>query len=337
MKIETLLPDKKLNKYRGVISIDNSKQEADALIESIKKECRFHYDDIFLWTFCNSSEHTQKTIQYILDNFEHFKGVLDSGFFKSLVSHNNFESRLWEMFLCDALAKYGEIISKNAAGADIMLKTSSEMIQFEATLLDESQDKDLRARKPNPNLKYDSEGGNLLDLENPVLLRFLHGFDKKAQKSTYKKDLPLIIAINTSKAVGFTSLDDYIVRKALFGLGCITLTRKTDGSFDKGLRSEMEIQKNGDSFIGGRFLDKKFNHVSGVLYSSQPPHNLLPHGYAWYNSPLTFIKNPNAINKVDIDITIANKVILEGSKYWEEVAQEKYTSIITKKNKLYIK
>jgi hypothetical protein len=161
-----------------------------------------------------------------------------------------------------------------------------------------------------------------------MLLRFLQGFDDKANME-YKKDIPLIIAINTNKAVGLTSRDDYIIRRVLFGLGNLTLTRKSDETFEKGLEQKISLNKPGkDEFIVGRFRDPKYKHVSGVIYTSQSPVGLIPGGWGWRNDGITYVPNPMAENKVNIDFNFFRTIICNEEIYQEIEAKIDFKSCL---------
>lgn len=285
------------------------------------------YNRDFLWLLCYSRENFLDVKKYIQANYKKFHQFLDSGF-PGKLAKNNFEGHMWELILCDLLSSSGKLIPKSAAGADFLLETSGgQRVQVEAIASSESEDVSLRSIRPDySESNMFSLSGAVEDLERPVLLRFTQAFDDKSQ-TKYETDKPLIIAINTSKAVGLSSRDDYILRRVLFGLGCETITLKPDGSFEGGLQQKTFLNKPGKKeFPVGRFRDPKYKHVSGVIYTSQGSTGLIPGGWGWNNYGITFVPNPLATNKVDLDFAFFRKIICNEDIYEEIEAKENFVS-----------
>ena len=273
----------------------------------------------------------ERELEYFGKNYDQFKQVLDSGFPNKLIKKGAFQSHVWEMILCDVLSSYGELQPKKEKGADIRLLTKNgQDIQIEAVVAKESDNPSLRSVKPrlSPDRKFDSLSGKVDDLENPVLLRFTAVFSEKASDKNLRKDLPLILAINTSQAVGFTSRDDYIIRRALFGLGSETITRINEDNYRHGLQQKTEVQKGDASFSAAFFRQEKYSHISGVIYSSQSPHSLTPTGTGWLNSGLVYAANPLAENPAEIYFDCMGKIIVTEEKYEEVAAQKKFLSCL---------
>jgi hypothetical protein len=274
------------------------------------------YDTDFLYFVFYKNSYTVNVLKYIDIGYEKYKKILDSGFLKKLISRRNFESHVWEIILCDVLSHYGTFIPKKEKGADILLKDSKgQIIQIEAIVPNEADNKDLRAVKADfTESNYFQYAGNIAELEMPIILRFFQGFGDKVDG--YDKSKPLIIAINTGVAVGVSTLDEYVLRMALFGLGCNTITKHSDGSFSSGFVQSPTLDKgNGRPFKIGRFRDPLYSHISGVIYSSQKPTSLTSNGYGWSNSGLVFIPNPLATHPVDIDFECMSKMIVNDDIY----------------------
>jgi hypothetical protein len=288
------------------------------------------YDKSFLWLICYLHEHSPATQLYIEANYKRFHQILDSGFIKKLARNGGFESHMWEMILCDILSASGNLQPKSAAGADFILETASgQKIQIEAVAPNESENENLRSIKPDYSKgNIFSISGKIEDLERPMLLRCLQGFDDKASME-YDVDMPLIIAINTSKVVGATSRDDYIIKRIFFGLGCTTITKKADGSFEQGLEQRIALSKPGmEDFFVGRFRDPKYKHVSGVIYTSQSSIGLIPGGWGWGNNGITYVPNPMATHKFNVDFEFFKTIICNEEFYQQLDAKRDFVSCV---------
>lgn len=285
------------------------------------------YDIDFLWLICYQKENALFVKKYIEENYKKFHQILDSGFLKKLVSKNNFGSRMWEMILCDCLTSVGKLEPKEKSGADfILIDTSGQKIQIEAVVSNEATNPKLRAKRPDySESNMATLSGNVEDLELPILLRFFNSFKQKKDK--YKKDLPLIIAINSYKTVGFTSRDNYILRRILFGLGCETITRKSDGTFTNGLQQTPFLNIPGITTIPTAiFRDPNYSHISGIIYTSQNPTSLVPNGYGWSNYGITYVPNPLAKHQVNTEFPFFRKIECNEEIYQEIDARGTYKS-----------
>ncbi|MFA6407528.1 MAG: hypothetical protein WCV80_02370 [Candidatus Paceibacterota bacterium] len=319
--------DPGLHALVGCITMNMGKEKIAERFKEIQSQYP-QYDKTFLWLLAYSQEHSPDTQRYIEANYKKFHQCLDSGFPKKLSAINRFESHMWEMILCDTLSASGKLIPKSAAGADLILETpKGQLIQIEAIAPDEAEDEGLRAERPDYSKgNMFSSGGNIEDMENPILLRCTHAFDQKANKA-YKKDQPFIIAINTSKVVGIVSLDDFIIRRVLLGLGCVTITRKPDGSHQTGLQQKNDLKKpNGGIFPVARFRDPNYKHVSGVIYTSQSSIGLIPGGWGWSNSGIFYVPNPMATHKVDVDFNFFKTIICDEVAYREIPAKRDFVT-----------
>lgn len=284
-----------------------------------------NYDPDLLWLLMYKNDYSTGTLEHLDESYKKFKQVLDAGFANKVVSNGRFQAHVWEIILCDVLSSYGNLIPKGEAGTDILLQTNSgEVIQIEAVTPNEATDPKLQTVKPvfDKNNFY-SHSGNVNAMELPIVIRFLQGFDKKAGMA-YEKGKPLIIAVNTGLVVGMTTQDDFVLRQALFGLGCVQITRHPDDSYTNSFQQMPKLDKGGGEFSVARFRDEEYSHVSGVIYSSQKPHSLTPHGYGWGNSGLVYVPNPMATHPVDIDFDVMRTIIVTDEKYEDIKAKRKY-------------
>lgn len=313
--------DPKLNKIVGSVPTGDALKFRDIQNEFPE------YDVDFLWLICYQKENALFVKKYIEENYKKFHQILDSGFLKKLASKNNFGSHMWEMILCDCLSSAGKLEPKEKSGADfILIDTSGQKIQIEAVVSNEATNTKLRSKRPDySESNIATLSGNVEDLELPILLRFFNSFKQK--KNKYRKDIPLIIAINSYKTVGFTSRDNYILRRVLFGLGCETITRKSDGTFVNGLQQTPFLTIPGITEIPtALFRDSNYNHISGIIYTSQNPIGLVPNGFGWSNYGITYVPNPLAKNKVNIKFTFFRKIECNEEIYQESDAVENYKS-----------
>jgi|GEM_PF-4480672 len=323
------IKDQRLRKIVGCIKKEWRSDVVTEKFNPITEEYS-EYDRDFLWLLCYQSEESIRILDYIEANYKQFHQYLDSGFLKKMSQKGRFTSHMWEMVLFDMLSSSGVLIPKSAAGADIILKTpEGQEVQIEAIAPDDFNDPQLRATRPNYSEGNIFTGGGLIeDLERPILLRFIKGFDMKANK-TYPKDKPLILAINTHKTVGLISHDPYIIRRVLFGLGYVTIKRHSDDSNSTGLQLNDQLNKPGEkSFTVGRFRDPKYKHISGVIYTSQNPIGLIPNGFGWSNYGVTYIPNPLASNKIDLPLDFFKKIICNEEAYQEIDEINSFKSVI---------
>jgi hypothetical protein len=289
------------------------------------------YDVSFLWLLCYAADQTIKERKYIEENYKKFYQVLDSKFPQKLATNGNFDSRMWEMILCDILSASGNLIPKGEAGADFLLSDEhGREIQVEAVTPNEADDEELRSIKPNyTNGRIFQLSGNIEDLERPVLLRvFSQGFIAKADKG-YDKSKPLIIAINSCKTVGLSSWDQYVLRRLLFGLGFDVIRKKVDDSHSHELQQNPYLNKPGEkSFDVGVFRSQEYEHISGVIYTSQWPLGLIPGGYSWSNSGIVFVRNLMATHQIDLKFPFFREMICNKEIYQEIEAEKVFESSI---------
>lgn len=280
------------------------------------------YDPDLLWLLMYEDDYSKNTLKYLDTVYNKYRLILDAGFAQKVVSKGRFQNHVWEMILCDVLSSYGTLIPKGEAGADLLLQIGSgKIIQIEAVTPNEANDPSLQTVKP----VYDEDNffsytAGINEKELPVVLRFLQGFDQKAKKE-YAIDKPLILAINTGQVVGLTTLDDHVLRQALFGIGCVQITYHTDKTRTYGFQQTPKIDKGGGEFYVARFRDKKYSHISGVIYSSRKPHDLTPYGLGWRNSGLVYIPNPIAKHPVKIDFSCMRTItVTEEGGYLDKKA-----------------
>lgn len=314
--------DKELAKVAGSIDFGNS-----ALFSAIQSQFP-QYDPAFLWLICYQHEGAVFLQKYIEANYKQFHQILDSKILKILSQKGKFESRLWEMILCDILSTSGTLIQKSAAGSDFLLDIKGQIIQVESIAPDEATEEELRAIRPDYSSgNIFSIGGAIHDLELPIVLRAIKGFNDK--ESNYQTDRPLLIAINTSKAVGLTSRDDYTLRRFLFGLGNLQLTKINNGEYFKHFEQVPYLSKPGkSSFEVGFFRNPKYQHVSGVIYTSQSSRGLVPNGWGWSNYGITYVPNPLALHKVEINFPYFRRLECAADRYQEINAERKFVSAL---------
>jgi len=290
------------------------------------------YDPSFLWLLCYSREGKLIERKYIEENYKKFCLIFDPSFPKIFASNGNFESRMWEMILCDILSSSGKLEPKTKDGVDFVLKSNTnEDIQIEATTSNESDDQELRAIRPDYSVNKIFElSGDIENLEKPILLRVFGSFIRKANKKNYNTQKPLIIAINSSKVVGTSSDDEYILRRLLFGLGYYTITQTKDGSRYLGFQQNALLNKpNKDSFDVAVFRDSRYSHISGVIYTSQQSLGFTPaNGYSWSNSGIMFARNPMAVNPVKMAFPLFKEIICHEGIYQTLEAKENFKSVV---------
>lgn len=314
----------KLEKIAGSLHHGNTKQ-----FKEIQKQFP-DYDADFLWIVCYQHENIPFIIKYIVANYKKFHQILDSRFLKKLCTKGKFQSHMWEMILCDILSSSGKLIPKEKSGADFLLELKNgEEIQIEAVAPDESNDKKLRSVKPDYSTNNFFElSGNIEDIERPILLRVMQGVNDK--KDDYDNNKPLIIAVNSHKAVGLISRDDYVLRRILFGLGSETITRNHDGSYKHGLEQNPLLNKpQGTSFPVALFNSPEYQHISGIIYTSQSPLGLVPGGFGWHNYGITYVPNPNTNYKAEVLFPYFRRIECNKEIYQQIDAQSEFKSSVS--------
>lgn len=310
-------------------NISNGKELSDRFEVIVKEYPK--YDRTFLWLLCYPHEYSPVVKKYIDANYKKFHQYLDSDFPGKLAEKGKFESRMWEMLLLDMMSSSGKLIQKGTSGADILFEnTNGQIVQVEAIVADEAKDESLRSIRPdysNGNMFVHS--GNIEDTEWPILYRFASVLSEKSRTHTYDKSKPLIVAINTAKVVGLSSRDNYILKRILFGLGSETITLKSDGSFSYGLEQRSDLSKKEEGFPVGWFRAKEYQHISGIIYTSQSPIGLVPGGWGWSNYGITYIPNPQATHKVDLDFNFFRQIICNEEIYQEIEARQEFVSTLT--------
>jgi len=314
------LGDKRLETIADSISTGGSKEFKEIQVQFPE------YDPRFLWLIAYTHEDSLDLQAYIKANYLKYYQILDSKFIKKLA--REFESHLWEMFLCDILSSSGILVNKSEAGPDFLLQKGSLQIQIEAVAPEEAEDISLRSERPDYDLfDFFESTGLIHDRERPVLLRAIKGFDQK--QSGYGTDLPLIIAINTSKTVGTISDDNYVLRLFLFGLGNVTITRLDTESYRTGFEQLSHISKPGQPpFEIGYFRNPAYSHVSGVIYTSQSARGLTPNGWGWSNRGITYVPNPLATHPIGFEFPFFHKLVCGNDVYQEIPATAKFVSTL---------
>jgi hypothetical protein len=310
--------------------INNLKLGDDAQFKKIQN--RFpEYDSSFLWLLCYQSAEAIQNRSYVEGSYKKFYQILDPKFPQKLASNGNFDSRMWEMILCDILSMSGELMPKGEAGADFLLKDiNGQEVQIEAVTPNEADDNNLRSIKPDySNGKIFQLSGNIEDLERPILLRvFSQGFLAKAKKK-YDKNKPLIVAINSSKTVGLSSWDQYVLRRLLFGLGFDVIRKGSDNSYSHELQQNSYLNKPGEKIFNvGVFRSSEYKHISGVIYTSQQPMGFIPGGSSWSNSGITFVRNPLAKHPVDLNFPFFKNMVCNEEIYQVVDAKSEFQSKI---------
>ena len=289
------------------------------------------YDTAFLWLLCYPEKRSLVERRYIEENYKKFHQVLDNRFPKKFALNGNFESRMWEMILCDVLSKSGELIAKKAEGSDFILKGSDGgCVQIEAVASGEFDDKDMRSTRPDYTQNPTSMLiGGIEDFERFTLLRVINSFSNKA-KRVYQKNLPLILAINSSKTIGTVSSDDYVLRRIFFGLGSMTIRQNKDGFSVKGFEQNPFLSEpNEKPFDVAVFRDAMYQHISGIIYTSQNSLGFIPGGSSWLNSGITFVPNPMAIYPIKIKFPFFKQILCDEKRYAEIDAEQEFESSIT--------
>lgn len=273
------------------------------------------YDPAFLWLLAYSHGETIKQRVFFGEGYKKFKDFLDPCFPKLLAENGGFESRMWELSLCIILSASNFLEKKEKSGVDFHLKTDTgEIVQIEAVAPNEADNKKNRSLRPPslPSGDFFSFGGEIEDLEFPILLRvFDKGFIEKSERKEYDKNKPLIIAINSSKVVGLISDDEYVLRRILFGLKYLQVSKDGRVSFQQ----DAKLNKNNNSPNLAVFRNPDYDHVSGVIYTSQRSLGFSPNGYSWHNSGITFVPNPRAKHPANLDFPFFKKILCDEERY----------------------
>lgn len=311
--------DINLNKIIGTVAFGKSDE-----FKKLRSQF-YRYDRDFLFLLAYSHPDNQRKRIYINKAYKKFKSILDTQYVTEFPMNNRFISRLWEIVLCDLLLGSGQISIRTSEGPDFLLESlNGERIGVEAVAPDESKERRItRATSSCPNIQS-SAGGNIEEHEIPVILRTLNqGLREKLENKKYKKDKPLIIAINARRYAGIASQDEYVLRRLLFGLGYHTITRDNYGSYSKGLQVNNNLLLQNKELKLGLFDKEEYKHISGIIYTSRHPLDLLGSGYGWSKEAVIYVPNPNTIYPLKTEFPFFKRINSDGKTYYLEYPAER--------------
>ena len=123
-----------------------------------------------------------------------------------------------------------------------------------------------------------------------------------------------------------------MLNRILFGLGANTITRNDDGSYSHGLQQKPLLNKPSEkSFEVAVFRSPKYQHISGIIYTSQKSLGFIPGGYSWYNSGITFVPNPIANHSINPQFPFFKKILCDEKRHEKIKAKRKFKSLINMK------
>ncbi len=212
------------------------------------------------------------------------------------------DGRFWEMYLGCTLLEAGRILlpvaerQRDGGQPDLCVLEDGRRIWIEAITPDEGAPGPDQILRPVPI----NEGGGLVAAPiRQAQLRTSSAFWTKAQKigryieqGVIAPDDPRIIAISASRFGIYVAEQPLpLIMTTLFPIGdaYVTIDRETGDVLEEGLHAAPLIQRERNPIPRTAFLDPRFAHISGVIWSRIGIGNL-----ARQVRPITYVHNPLA-------------------------------------------
>ncbi len=212
------------------------------------------------------------------------------------------DGRFWEMYLGCTLLEAGRellpVVERQRDGGqpDLCVREEGRRIWIEAITPDDGAAGPDQIVRPVPI----NQGGHLIAAPiRQAQLRTSSAFWTKAQKiSRYlqqgviAQDDKRIIAISASRFGAYVSEHPLpLIMTTLFPVGdaFVTIDTETEDVVEEGFHPSPEIQRQGGAIPRSAFLDHRFSHISGVIWSRVGIGNL-----SRQIRPLTYVHNPLA-------------------------------------------
>ena len=217
------------------------------------------------------------------------------------------DARFWEMYLACRLLDGGKTLLLAAARKrgggqpDICVLDEGRRIWIEAIVPDRGPDGPDQVRRPRPI----NAGGGLAAAPTrqaqlrttSALLNKSRVIERYVAEGTIGSDDVRLIAVGAGR-FGVVVPEDPLplVMSAVFPLGpqYVTIDRDTGAVVDEGFHFSPEIARAGGPIPRTAFLDERFAHVSGVLWSRTGIGHL-----GQPDRPLTLVHNPLARTPMD--------------------------------------
>ncbi len=220
-----------------------------------------------------------------------YRNYADKHFLKEVKT--NFHQRSWEMYLSNLFIENGFEISSKDKGPDIKIDLGDRNLWIECVASKKGEKSD-----KVPDMMYEVVQDVPAD---KMLLRITNSIDKKFKKyqkyvkdSIIKKGDYYIIAVNAGGFGYIVDTDMPLILKCLISIGFWSYKKLEDGSFSKPFLSRREyIEKQNKKKVKmNYFEDKKYNGISGVIYTPNNVLNLRD------KDDCIFISNPLAKNEL---------------------------------------
>jgi hypothetical protein len=212
------------------------------------------------------------------------------------------DARFWEMYLGCTLLAAGRtllpVADRQRAGGqpDICVVEEGRRIWIEAIAPDEGAPGPDQIVRP---VAINRGGRCVAAPERQAQLRTTSAFWTKSKKiagylneGVIGPDDVRIIAISASRFGNLVSDDPPLIMKSLFPIGneYVTVNYESGEIVETGFQPAPFIERAGGQIPRTAFLDERFSHVSGVLWSRVSLGNL-----SRAVRPLTFVHNPLAV------------------------------------------
>lgn len=212
------------------------------------------------------------------------------------------DARFWEMYLASRLLAGGKVLLPSTARKreggqpDLCVLDDGRRIWIEAIAPDRGADGPDQVRGPRPI----NEGGGLAVAPirqaqlrtTSALLTKSRVIKRYVAEGTIGPDEVRLIAINAGRFGVIVPEEPLpLVMSAVFPLGpqYLTIDRDSGDVVDEGFQFSPSIARTGDSIPRTAFLDERFDHVSGLLWSRTSIGSL-----GQPSRPLTLVHNPLA-------------------------------------------
>tara|TARA_A100000171_G_C2123154_1_gene141952 strand:- start:287 stop:1207 length:921 start_codon:yes stop_codon:yes gene_type:complete len=219
---------------------------------------------------------------------------------------DKFMQRFWELHIAMSLLDIPVTLLKrderDKAGPDSIFKSGDTLCYVEAIVPNAGEGADRV-----PDLEF---GGvhSVPDLE--IQLRYTSALytkllqrNKRAKAGVIDESCPYFVAINGSRIPSAKlDYDPPRIARCLFGIGppAVGINTQTMEWGEWFLKSRETLpRKLADDIPANAFLDKEFNKISGVLFSTADPWNF----YGSFSNQIILVENPNADIPAPIELT----------------------------------
>ncbi len=266
-------------------------------------------------SFVTIGLYRKETREWYEQNWSKLYKYLDKDFANKFRSKAEHLSRLWEFHVAHVLLDRGLKIQEKTwdVGPDFcILDSSGRKVWIEAVTCTSGETDPV---PPRPNLRegemYEG-GGNIEDLNRPLVLRVLNAVASKYEKykqyianpkSGVSKDDCFIIAVSGAD-IEFATYSNMLLKRAVFGVGPDVyykdaVTGKLVGPFYTPTPNISKKTKDGTEIMPANFMEMdEFSSIGAVIYCGHHAFDCEANGHK-IGDDFIFAYHAKAINPID--------------------------------------